>query len=57
MITYCCECRDVSCRCMDCFALTEVNNRWYCDDYENYCINVIYCDNFEKGTACEHGKR
>ena len=43
----CRYCTYYKCRCADCFALIEKDGKWYCDECENYCENIIECDEFE----------
>lgn len=50
---FCHDCGNYKCRCADCWALTEINNRWWCGDYDNYCEEVKDCCNYEDETGCE----
>lgn len=42
----CKYCNNYKCRCADCFALTEKNNKWYCDECSEYCEDITQCDEF-----------
>jgi hypothetical protein len=35
-------------RCRDCICLREKNDKWFCDEYQDYCINIDECGECEK---------
>ena len=50
----CANCRNIECRCADCFALVEVDGKWYCDDAEEFCKEIEYCWSYDGAHAdCE----
>ena len=44
---HCRYCTIYECRCRDCFALSEMDGKWYCDEYEEYCENITACGEFD----------
>ena len=54
---HCALCSNIECRCADCFALIEKNNKWYCEEYEIICDNVKCCFPYEENDCCENFKK
>ena len=39
-------CKIYKCRCDSCASLVEEDNKWYCDEYEDFCENITMCNEF-----------
>lgn len=54
---YCALCSNTECRCGDCFALVEKDGKWYCEEYNKYCVDVKCCYLYEESEYCENFKK
>ena len=52
IIMKCRHCNNWKCRCEDCICLVDKNLKWFCDNYDDYCENVISCYNYDNDTSC-----
>ena len=48
----CRHCNNWKCRCEDCICLVDKNLKWFCDNYDDYCENVISYYNYDNDTSC-----
>lgn len=41
------EQESISDRCADCVYLVEMNHAWFCENYDCFCKEIVYCKEFE----------
>lgn len=49
----CKNCDDWKCRCGDCMCLIEKNEKWFCDEYQEFCEEIMQCNLFNEDSSCE----
>lgn len=49
----CWNCTNYTCRCDSCPACVEKEHKWFCDEMQNFCENIMECFEFDIDTGCE----
>lgn len=56
MEEYCAVCKNIECRCNNCYALTDNDGAWYCDEADMNCADVAVCMSYYEDSVCVTGK-
>lgn len=56
MEEYCAVCKNIKCRCNDCYALIDNDGAWYCDEADVNCADVVVCMSYYEDSICTTGE-